>query len=401
MVRYRIRDQPDPDGSYRIEVIDRIQTTKPHLDYDRELEGTASYIVFKDPFNVVYAVEVSSGKIISHGLDATTVIQQAIDAVYNAGGGGDVVLKEGEFTLNDTVYVKNNVELIGLKNTVIKGSVDPLIQAEGVGVFSIKGITFEHLERKTALYLHDSYDFVVEKCRFINAMVSVRNSWRFWIRDNYFYNAKYKDMTLLYITHTSNAFHVVDNIFNGWKKGIVISDDADVEDGCFDFEIKGNILVDGGEMGIQIYGEPHHFNIESNHVHGADYGYVIQKKDVANPSYVTFIGNSIRACVRGLVTNNVDALLLDNNNLQDASFYSYSFTATTFLKNSGTATISAGSTSVTVSHGLVATPSKVLVTPIGDPGDRFWVANVGSSSFDIVVATAPGADIDFYWYAEV
>ena len=70
-------------------------------------------------------------------------------------------------------------------------------------------------------------------------------------------------------------------------------------------------------------------------------------------------------------------------------------------ENKGTATISAGSTSVTVSHGLAATPSKVLVTPIGDPGDRFWVANVGSSSFDIAVATAPGADIDFYWYAEV
>jgi len=70
-------------------------------------------------------------------------------------------------------------------------------------------------------------------------------------------------------------------------------------------------------------------------------------------------------------------------------------------ENSGTATIPAGSTSVTVSHGLAAAPSKVLVTPIGDPGDRFWVANIGSSSFDIVVATAPAADIDFYWQAEV
>jgi len=69
--------------------------------------------------------------------------------------------------------------------------------------------------------------------------------------------------------------------------------------------------------------------------------------------------------------------------------------------NSGTATIPSGNTSVTVSHGLVTTPSKVLVTPIGDPGDRYWVANVGSSSFDIVVATAPTADIDFYWQAEV
>jgi len=70
-------------------------------------------------------------------------------------------------------------------------------------------------------------------------------------------------------------------------------------------------------------------------------------------------------------------------------------------KNSGTATIPAGSTSVTVSHGLVAAPSKVLVTPIGDPGDRYWVENITDTSFDIVVATAPTADIDFYWEAEV
>jgi len=69
--------------------------------------------------------------------------------------------------------------------------------------------------------------------------------------------------------------------------------------------------------------------------------------------------------------------------------------------NRGTATIPAGSTSVTVNHGLADTPSKVLVTPIGDPGDRFWVANITSTSFDIVVATAPAADIRFYWQAEV
>ena len=71
------------------------------------------------------------------------------------------------------------------------------------------------------------------------------------------------------------------------------------------------------------------------------------------------------------------------------------------LYNAGTATISAGETRVTVEHGLAYSPSRVLVTPIGDPGDRFWVENVGSSSFDIVVATAPTSDIKFYWKAEV
>jgi len=70
-------------------------------------------------------------------------------------------------------------------------------------------------------------------------------------------------------------------------------------------------------------------------------------------------------------------------------------------ENSGTATIPAGSTRVTVNHGLAGMPSKVVVTPLGDPGDRFWVENVTDTSFDIVVATAPAADIQFYWEAEI
>ena len=70
-------------------------------------------------------------------------------------------------------------------------------------------------------------------------------------------------------------------------------------------------------------------------------------------------------------------------------------------ENSGTATITAGNTSVTVNHGLASTPSKVLVTPLSDPGDRYYVTNITDTSFDIVIATAPSADVIFSWYAEV
>lgn len=70
-------------------------------------------------------------------------------------------------------------------------------------------------------------------------------------------------------------------------------------------------------------------------------------------------------------------------------------------ENSGTATITAGTTSVTVSHGLATTPSKVLVTPLSDPGAYWYVANITSTSFDIVLSAAPAADVQFAWYAEV
>jgi len=66
----------------------------------------------------------------------------------------------------------------------------------------------------------------------------------------------------------------------------------------------------------------------------------------------------------------------------------------------GTATIPAGSTSVTVNHGLAAAPKKVLVTPAGNLG-AVWVSSITSTSFTINCSTAPTADTTVYWYAEV
>jgi hypothetical protein len=70
-------------------------------------------------------------------------------------------------------------------------------------------------------------------------------------------------------------------------------------------------------------------------------------------------------------------------------------------KNYGTATISAGSTRVTVSHGLVRTPSIVNITPLALPPGKLWVENITSTSFDIVTDTAPTVDLSVMWYAEI
>jgi hypothetical protein len=67
---------------------------------------------------------------------------------------------------------------------------------------------------------------------------------------------------------------------------------------------------------------------------------------------------------------------------------------------SGAATIPAGSTSVTVSHGLAAAPTKVLVTPAGNLG-AVWVSNITSTSFTINCSTAPPSNTTVYWYAEI
>ena len=72
-----------------------------------------------------------------------------------------------------------------------------------------------------------------------------------------------------------------------------------------------------------------------------------------------------------------------------------------FQRNSNVATISANSTRVTVSHRLVSTPSKVLITPLASPPGKLWVENITATSFDIVTDVAPTADLNVAWYAEV
>jgi len=71
-------------------------------------------------------------------------------------------------------------------------------------------------------------------------------------------------------------------------------------------------------------------------------------------------------------------------------------------ENSGTATITSGTTSVSVTHSLdSATPATVQVSPIEDIGNAsYWyVSNIGATTFDINLSADPGKDVDFHWYA--
>jgi hypothetical protein len=71
--------------------------------------------------------------------------------------------------------------------------------------------------------------------------------------------------------------------------------------------------------------------------------------------------------------------------------------------NAGTATITTGNTSISVTHGAGYTPSvnDIVITPTNsptnDPGN-FWISNVGATTFDINVRANPGASgASFAW----
>lgn len=69
-------------------------------------------------------------------------------------------------------------------------------------------------------------------------------------------------------------------------------------------------------------------------------------------------------------------------------------------RSAGVVTMTSGTTTKVVTHGLSVAPTTVLVTPRADPGGRFWVSSIGASTFTINSSTAPGADCAYGWRVE-
>jgi len=63
------------------------------------------------------------------------------------------------------------------------------------------------------------------------------------------------------------------------------------------------------------------------------------------------------------------------------------------------ATIPAGQTKVTVTHGLGGLPTCVLLTGTHSEVKAPWVENPTASTFDIVVESPVTTDRNVYWYA--
>lgn len=75
------------------------------------------------------------------------------------------------------------------------------------------------------------------------------------------------------------------------------------------------------------------------------------------------------------------------------------------FRNAGSATISSGSTSVSVSHGLSDTPNadEITVIPTSSFGSasKWYIDNIGASSFDINVDADPTQDVTFSWRVRI
>lgn len=69
-------------------------------------------------------------------------------------------------------------------------------------------------------------------------------------------------------------------------------------------------------------------------------------------------------------------------------------------EKTSTATIAASASYVTVTHGMAATPTKIIVTPFGNVGNC-WITDAGATTFKINVSSAPASDTLISWSAEI
>ena len=177
------------------------------------------------------------------------------------------------------------------------------------------------------------------------------------------------------VTSIPESVHIVGNFIWNTNIGILIDAGSVVQ-------IVGNLIRRSNVAAIKTAGW--FTDISNNVITDSNVG-------IDSQSNTTHIRNNIFLVVNTPISG---AYRVVDNNIP---FYS----PTVLNRNSGQATIPANSTRVTVQHGLFATPSKVLITPLGSPPGKLWVENITATGFDIATDTAPTANLQVAWYAEV
>jgi len=218
------------------------------------------------------------------------------------------------------------------------------------------------------------------------------------------------------IAWTGSKVTIKGNIIkNCANDGIMRDTEGEIEE---DAIIVGNRIVNCGVgyVGIRIY-SANNIIISNNRI----YDTRISPNNMRDGIYLLDVNtgivtdNEVYNMQRGgiWITGTSSNILVTHNYLHDnpTQIYVHQDATDNIVKrnigypteNSGTATITSGNTSVTVSHGLVKAPSKVRVTPLDDPNSYWYVpkTSITDTTFDIVLASAPATDVEFYWEAEV
>jgi len=167
-----------------------------------------------------------------------------------------------------------------------------------------------------------------------------------------------------------------------------------------------NSIIEGNKTGIAFVGGqiPSDVVVEGTVLYAnKDYGIYMN-----GPSIVIIRDRShVRSSTIDILINSLNSvLIIDRESLIDSISgldkltYFKSDNPSYLSRNMGQATIPTNATSVTVSHGLICVPKKVLVTPLAQPPGSIWVSNITNTSFTINTSTATTTDLPVAWHAE-
>jgi hypothetical protein len=387
-----------------------------------------SYIIFKID-NKVYARNGLTGQVEYGSSDATEVIQYAVDNV--PGTGGTVFIKSGLYILNGPIVIRKFVNLVGegVRATVLKLAPGANSSMIDYAIPSDLADQVSQLMYVAHMMLDGNKTEQTQGTSAIRTVVPGYANARDWaIFDVWIDN--YKGDGIFLVSHNYYVSHVAIEHNDGWGirlngfGGFIIGNWLwmNNEGGIYHYFTGSNAnpnviafnLIGGGRRGIRIEGSSSGLYrvhiIVGNFIVGTD-----PNEDLIyiNNTRYTLIYNNFLNGVNNRYTlyedTGADETQAIDNYLARSQIPPYFKLsgARSMLRswgyqrtvNTGVATIPALQTRVTVSHGLVTSPSKVLVTPYSNI--RVWVENIRSTTFDIVTDTVPATNISVAWYAEV
>ena len=369
-----------------------------------------SYIVFKVG-GMVYTRNGLTGQVELGSTDASTVIQAVLDAL--SPGGGRVVIRRGVYEIRRTLRIPSNVVLAGegASTVLINRTGATMIQNKGFGASPDYNIFVEDIYFDGGGLDYSIIDFspvnnvAVRRCVFTNvgarAALAISDGSNFTVVNNYFMPPFGGDCF-----YSNNAKHLIvqGNHFEGaGDTGVAV--DGSVE--ATRISIIGNTFLNCHYQAVSHGGNVNKSAIAGNTISGGRGGIRLDTFGYPEkPNLITINGNIISDTTFGVRLNVHSALVVANRFIAVGTpiemvsgevvvKYNQGYTT----ENGGVAVIAAGSTRVTVSHGLAKAPSKVLVTPYANA--RVWVENITGTSFDIVTDVAPASNVSVAWYAEV
>lgn len=369
--------------------------------------------------------------------DATAELEAAVAALPDTGG--TLSLCDGGFTVNDWDITKSGVVVQGCSSKATVLTLAPggtvMIDALNLGgpVNSVmQGLVLRDLEldcawqpNSIALRLDGVQDSLFEnvierRCITSRQMISSASADRNTSRNTFVNWIDYGALTSIYMEGSASGKEVTHNVFvnnaawavsnqnylnglinlkawadnNTWIGGLLALDCNGVAGQC-----------DGGGVGVVFNsGNP---GVDNEVYENKFYAYAINDDTGLTTAFVCNETETNRWNYMDLVIGGLSSSAPTFNTGCQLKLGPASRITAKPVQTKGTATITSGSTSATVTHGLALTPAAgdclavALENPASDPG-TLWIDTYTATQFNINVEADPGvSNLDVAWQCDV